>query len=414
MADHSEQRKRQQWIVIGVIAFALVAIIVVLGQVMQSRQPQLVGAESDRLDETIIADRTSQASPELTWARDSQKELDRLALLVGELTAAMTTQKDERAAEIAAIRKEYDEQLIEQQARLDALSGTGSVRPAEPGMALGAAGENYGQEFVGGGAGRVQIPAPGWAGPGAPSGSGAPAGPGMPVHTGFSVDFTLKARPEPAAAGAAEEEQRIFDSSSYIPSGSYAPAVVLSGVDAPAGVSSQEDPIPVLLRVTGAATGPNGRRFNLNGCTVIGAATAALSSERVNVRLTKMTCGGRNGKILETPIAGLISGDGKAGVRGLVVERTGNLTGKAAAAGFLGGFASAVENAASISTANEEAKSIGAVLAGAGAGMIGGGASNAANTLAEYYIKKAEQYVPVVSLYSGTQVEMVFMEGVKL
>ena len=412
MSEHSEKRKRQQWIFIAAIGGGLLLIIIVMGQVMQSRQPQFVGAGSDRIDETIIADRTSQASPELTWARESQKELDRLAMTVGELTAAITTLKDQQAAEVAAIRKEYDEQLIEQQARLDELSGIGGARPAEPGMALGAGGENYGQEFVGG-PGRVQVP--GQPRPGGAAGA-APA-PGMPMQTGFSVDFTLQPRPEPAAAtGAAADAgaQRVFDSRNYIASGSYVSAVVLSGVDAPAGVNSQEDPIPVLLRVTGAAVGPNGRRLNLDGCTVIGAASAALSSERVNVRLTKMTCGGKGGKILETPIAGLISGDGKAGVRGLVVERTGNLTGKAAAAGFLGGFASAVESAASISMSNEDATSIGAVLAGAGGGMIGGGASNAANTLAEYYINKAEQYVPVVSMYSGTRVEIVFMEGVQL
>lgn len=54
------------------------------------------------------------------------------------------------------------------------------------------------------------------------------------------------------------------------------------------------------------------------------------------------------------------------------------------------------------------------MLGGAGAGVVGGGAASAADRLAEYYIKRAEQYQPVVSLYAGTNVEVVFMEGVSL
>ncbi len=56
----------------------------------------------------------------------------------------------------------------------------------------------------------------------------------------------------------------------------------------------------------------------------------------------------------------------------------------------------------------------GASWARQGAGMIGGAGGNAAQSLADYYIKRAEQYQPVVSLYAGTEVEVVFMEGVSL
>ena len=38
-----------------------------------------------------------------------------------------------------------------------------------------------------------------------------------------------------------------------MPAGAYAEAVVLAGVDASVGVSSQGDPRPVLLRLTGKA-----------------------------------------------------------------------------------------------------------------------------------------------------------------
>ena len=39
----------------------------------------------------------------------------------------------------------------------------------------------------------------------------------------------------------------------YLPPNSYAPARVIVGVDAAAGVQSQTDPLPVVLRITGPA-----------------------------------------------------------------------------------------------------------------------------------------------------------------
>ena len=82
----------------------------------------------------------------------------------------------------------------------------------------------------------------------------------------------------------------------WLPAGSYSEAVVLAGVDASAGVSSQGDPRPVLLRLTGPAysAAGNGRALTVDvaGCTVTGAAYGDLSSEKVYARLRTMTCAG--------------------------------------------------------------------------------------------------------------------------
>lgn len=45
----------------------------------------------------------------------------------------------------------------------------------------------------------------------------------------------------------------IEDSPDYLPPNSYATARVIVGVDASAGVASQTDPLPVVLRITGPA-----------------------------------------------------------------------------------------------------------------------------------------------------------------
>lgn len=90
------------------------------------------------------------------------------------------------------------------------------------------------------------------------------------------------------------------DSPNYLPPNSFATAKVIVGVDAAAGVNSQTDPLPVVLRVTGPARSvlQNGKLLTtkIQGCLINGAARGELSSEKVYVKLQKMTCpqpGGR-------------------------------------------------------------------------------------------------------------------------
>lgn len=108
-----------------------------------------------------------------------------------------------------------------------------------------------------------------------------------------------------------------------------------------------------------------------------------------------------------------MAGSGKEGVRGHVVSREGANVRNAAIAGALGGLGKGLSAGATASLSQEDA-SVSQILQSAGAGTLVGGAEEAASTLADYYIKRAEQYQPVVSLYGGTKVELVFLEGVEL
>ena len=104
--------------------------------------------------------------------------------------------------------------------------------------------------------------------------------------------------------------------SAWLPAGAHAEAVVLAGVDASAGVSSQGDPRPVLLRITGpawtAAEEGTALQVDVDGCTVTGAAHGDLSSEKVYVRFRTMTCAGPEpGTVVETEVAGLRRGLGQ-------------------------------------------------------------------------------------------------------
>ncbi|MGU9961892.1 MAG: TraB/VirB10 family protein [Candidatus Puniceispirillales bacterium WSBS_2018_MAG_OTU23] len=209
------------------------------------------------------------------------------------------------------------------------------------------------------------------------------------------------------------------DSKNWLPAGAHASAVIIAGADAPAGVGSQTDPRPVVIRVTDKAISAANaagitKKSDITGCTITGEARGDLSSERVYIRLLTMTCDNPQG-IIEINVRGFAAGTGKAGIRGPVISREGDLLARSFAAGALSGFGDAASSAFAPqeillnnnNTSESDASRVGnSVKAG-----LAGGVGTAGSKLADYYIERAEQYQPVVSLKGGTRIEVVFLEG---
>ncbi len=229
------------------------------------------------------------------------------------------------------------------------------------------------------------------------------------------VKFAVTPKPE-----APEGIQYSFkDSKNWLPAGSHASAVIIAGADAPAGVGSQTDPRPVVMRVTDKAISAANaagitKKSDITGCTITGEARGDLSSERVYIRLLTMTCDNPQG-IIEVNVRGFAAGTGKAGIRGPVISREGDLLARSFAAGALSGFGDAASTAFApqefllnnSNTSESDASRFGSsVKAG-----LAGGVGTAGSKLADYYIERAEQYQPVVSLKGGTRIEVVFLEG---
>lgn len=212
----------------------------------------------------------------------------------------------------------------------------------------------------------------------------------------------------------------VEDSPDFLPPNSYATARVIVGVDASAGVASQTDPLPVVLRITGPARSvlQNGKVLTtrIQGCIVNGAARGDLSSEKVYVKLARMTCDQPGGRVAVSEVKGFISFAGKSGVRGRVVSREGNLVTQALLAGIVGGFgrgfsANANSTFSGVTTNADGTRSklsAGDILGGG----LGQGAADAADTVSKYLIERAEQYQPVVEMPTGIDVEIVFLDGV--
>ena len=218
----------------------------------------------------------------------------------------------------------------------------------------------------------------------------------------------------------AERGTTVFsDSPDYLPPNSFATARVIVGVDASAGVNSQTDPLPVVLRITGPArsVADNGRVLTtkLQGCLVNGAARGDLSAEKVYVKLQKMTCAQPGGRYAVSEVKGFIAFAGKAGVRGRVVSREGSLVTQAFFAGIAGGIGKGFSaNAGTLLTGTNvtvNGKRSQIPLGDVATGGIGEGISSAADTVSRYLIERAEQYQPVIEMPTGIDVEIVFLDG---
>jgi len=198
----------------------------------------------------------------------------------------------------------------------------------------------------------------------------------------------------------------------YIPAGSYAKAVLLSGVDVSVGVSSQTNPQPVLLRLIHRGSLPNKFFGKIRDCRIIAAASGELSSERAQFRLEKLSCIEPDGRVIETDVDGYISGeDGKNGMRGRLVMRDIEVLKR----GFLGGLLSGLGKATSQSFNTTSVSPFGAVSTVKNGDIFkqagSEGAGNAFELMARYNIQRAEQYQPVIQVSAGREVTVIFHSG---
>ena len=254
-----------------------------------------------------------------------------------------------------------------------------------------------------------------------PAGQAAAAAAGLPSGRGSEVSLVSFNEGASGTGSPVPKGNTVYtDSANYLPPNSIAVAKVIVGVDAAAGVQSQTDPLPVVLRITGPARSvyDNGRLLttNIAGCLVNGAARGDLSSEKVYVKLQRMTCPQPNGRYAVSDVKGFIAFGGKTGVRGRVVSREGSLIGQAFLAGLAGGFGrgfsantNSILQGTNVNVNGQRQKlGPGEILQGG----LGEGVATSADTVSKYLIERAEQYQPVIEMPTGIDVEIVFLEGV--
>ena len=201
-----------------------------------------------------------------------------------------------------------------------------------------------------------------------------------------------------------------------VPAGAFAEALLLGGVDASTAIQASSDPRPILLRLTHPGTLPRRFHSDLEGCHVLAASFGELSSERVFMRLEKLSCVERKtGEVLEMPVQGYVAGeDGRAGLRGVVVDRTGPNMRNAMIGGFFSSMGKFLgQNRSPFLFSPQQ----GLVQQNALSGTdllkqsAGQGLGGALDKYAEFYIKRAEQMQPIIQVAAGRIVDVVFTNG---
>ncbi len=197
----------------------------------------------------------------------------------------------------------------------------------------------------------------------------------------------------------------------FLPAGSFVRVAMLNGVDAPTGGQAQSNPLPVAFHVLDTANLASKHRLDIKDCRFVAAAWGDLSSERMIGRTETLTCI-INGETLEMPVKGQVIGeDGKAGVRGRLVTKQGQLLANALFSGTLGGIGRAIQQASVTTTAG--AAGITQTIDPDRVAQVGlgGGLSSAANMLAQYYLKAADKLFPVIETDGGRTVEILITKG---
>lgn len=193
--------------------------------------------------------------------------------------------------------------------------------------------------------------------------------------------------------------------------GSFARARLLNGVEAPTGGQANGNPVPMLLEIKDPAFLPNRYRSDIKRCMVTANATGDLSSERVLVRLDRMSCITNTRGAIDVRVTGYVTGeDGKTGLKARVVTRSGQAIANALLVGTLSGLGEAVSLAAQDSTTNFAGTVSNSVNNPWKAGL-GDGMKDAMDRVTDYYLRLADKIFPVLEVDAGRDVDIVITQS---
>ena len=222
-------------------------------------------------------------------------------------------------------------------------------------------------------------------------------------------------------AVAASSRQK--DDGVYLPMGSIISGVTLTGIDAPTSQAGQKNPVPMLIRIKHDAILPNRFSADVRECFLIASGYGSLSSQRAKLRTNAISCVRNDGKVVEATVSGyLVGDDGREGIDGRLVSKTGDMIRNTLIAGFmqagaqrLGGSATnIVGGALTGGAAGAGAAGIGDLLSGGAESGALGGAGQAINSIGKLYADMAKEAQPVVEVLPGRSVTIVLTAGLSL
>ncbi|WP_126448125.1 TrbI/VirB10 family protein [Sulfuricystis multivorans] len=235
---------------------------------------------------------------------------------------------------------------------------------------------------------------------------------GLPAPTGKN-NITHDANDENNGAVAKATSDQ--NAETYIPAGTFMRGVLLAGLDAPTGGQAQQNPHPVVIEVLDMASLPNKFKADYKNCRFTANGAGDLSSERALIRLDRLSCISEDGGALDVSVKGYVADStGKAGIRGRLVSKQGQVLANALLAGVASGIGTAFSQGAMTTSvsplgATQTVKDGQQLQAG-----IGQGVGNALQQLSRYYIQLADKMFPVIEVDAGQPVDIVITKGISV
>lgn len=261
-------------------------------------------------------------------------------------------------------------------------------------------------------------------GPGAPPPSSSPANQQLasapPSNKAAPAPIAIRTITEdkPKARADATAKQPGF--SYFLPAGALTKVTLITGMDVPTGQQARKNPFPALARITSETRLPNRMRVDLQDCVVLISGYGDLSSSRAMLRGETISCMRSDGLVMESRFPAYATGeDGRAGIRGRLVDKQGAVIARALLTGFAGGVSQAfnVRAVPIIQTApvsgnqqpyvnNYSENSIrSAAVSGAGSAL---------DKIADHYLAMAADLYPVLEISAGREIDVIMTEGAKL
>lgn len=211
----------------------------------------------------------------------------------------------------------------------------------------------------------------------------------------------------------------------YITANAMFEGQLLNGMDAPTDQSAKQTPVPAVIRIKSEAILPN--LFNvpdIQECFISVAGYGDMSDERAKMRTEMLSCvvasrtPGIAPRTIEAKVDGYVVGeDGRVGMRGRLVSKQGQLIAKTMLAGVMSGLGDALKPQGiqgldinpgnRVQTQRYDARVI-------GESGLAQGLSDTAKSVSQYYLKLADQMMPIVEIDAGRKVTVVLLKGVEL
>jgi hypothetical protein len=187
---------------------------------------------------------------------------------------------------------------------------------------------------------------------------------------------------------------------------------MLAGVNAP----TDGTPYPVVLKLIGDVTGPDGNSIPLGEARLIAAAQGSLTDSRVLLRLTRLSIRLPNGRRKEFAVDGWVVGeDGIRGMEGVLIDPIGKAIAGAGMAGGLAGLGQGIAMASRDTLTYSSGAQNSTIDASKLPQYAGGIAVASAATEWQQIIKdRLSQMVPVVQVLSGREATAVFSQSLAI